>query len=84
VEIALFTAVGIVLYLGCDRLLVLLEKIHGEALPQRNIIFFVLILTLSLATFSVLRLVLPPAESPQYENQEQQATQGGDQTPQPH
>ena len=83
-EILLFTAVGIVLYVVCDRLLVLLETMHGEPLPQRNVIFFVLIMTLSLSAFSLLRTLLPTSEGTQYNNQEQQATDGRDQPSQPH
>jgi len=76
VEIVLFTGVGILLYLASDRLLSFIEKIHGEALPQRNVIFFVLILSLSLGTFSIIRGLLAtdlPAseESAQHDNQEQ-------------
>lgn len=83
-EIVLFTGVGIVLYLLCDRLLLLLEKMHGEPLPARNVVFFVLILGLSLSTFSVMRMLLHPGEGPQYDNQEQQAPYGGDQSTQTH
>ena len=83
-EIILFTGVGIVLYLLCDRMLVLLEKMHGEPLPGRNIVFFVLILVLSLSTFSLMRTVLHPGESSQNNNQEQQTPDGGDQSAQPH
>ena len=84
-EIVLFTAVGIVLYVVCDRLLVLLEKVHGEPLPQRNVVFFVLILTLSLSTFSLLRTWLySTGEGAQHNNQEQQPADGGNQPPQPH
>ncbi len=71
-EILLFTAVGIVLYVVCDRLLVLLERMHGEPLPQRNVVFFVLILMLSLSTFSLLRTLLYTGEGAQYDHQEQQ------------
>lgn len=83
-EIILFTGVGIVLYLACDRLLALLEKVHGEPLPGRNVIFFVLILALSLSTFNLMSSLLYPGESPQHDNQEQQATDGRDQATQPH
>ena len=83
-EIALFTAVGIVLYLLCDRLLLLLEKIHGDPLPQRNVVFFVLITLLSLSSFTLLRTLLPADEGAQYDNQEQQTPDGRDQTAQPH
>jgi hypothetical protein len=84
VEIILFTGVAIVLYLLCDRLLVLLEKMHGEPLPARNVIFFVLIMSLSLSSFSLIRTALHPGEGSQYDNQEQQATDGGDQPTQSH
>ena len=83
-EIILFTGVGIVLYLLCDRLLLLLEKMHGEPLPGRNIVFFVMILTLSLSAFGLMRVLLPPGEGSQNNNQEQQATDGGHQPAQPH
>lgn len=83
-EIILFTVVGIVLYLACDRLLQALEKMHGEPLPGRNIVFFVLIMTLSLSAFSVLRTFLAPEEGAQDDYQEQQATDGGDQPTQSH
>ena len=83
-EIILFTGVGIALYLLCDRMLLLLERIHGEPIPGRNIVFFVLILALSLSAFSLMRVLLHPDEGSQNNNQEQQATDGGDQTAQPH
>ena len=83
-EIILFTGVGIVLYLLCDRLLALLEKMHGEPLPARNVIFFGLILTLSLSTFSLMRILLAPGEGPQNDHQEQQAPDGGYQPTEPH
>ena len=83
-EILLFTAVGIVLYLVCDRLLVLLETMHGEPLPQRNVVFFVLIMALSLSTFSLLRTWFPASEGAQHNNQEQQSTDGRDQSSQAH
>ncbi len=83
-EILLFTAVGILLYLVCDRLLLVLERMHGEPLPQRNIVFFVLILALTLSTFSLVRTFLFVGESTQNNYEEQQATERGDQPTQPH
>lgn len=83
-EIILFTGVGIVLYLLCDRLLLLLEKMHGEPLPARNVIFFVLIMTLSLTAFNLMSVLLEPGEGAQNDNQEQQAPDGGDQAAQSH
>ena len=73
-EIALFTAVGIVLYLLCDRLLVLLERVHGEPIPQRNLVFFVLILSLSLSAFGLMRTFMAQGEGTQHDYQEQQTT----------
>jgi len=80
----LFTGVGIALYLICDRLLVLMEKLHGEPLPQRNVVFFVLILALSLSTFGLLRSALYPDEGAQHDHQEEQTSGGGNQSPEPH
>jgi len=84
VEIVLFTGVGIVLYLVTDQLLRMLERMHGEPLPQRNIIFFVIIVVLALPTFSIIQSLSGAQESPQNNNQEQQATDGGDQSSKPH
>lgn len=83
-EILLFTAVGIALYVISDRLLVLMETLHGEPLPQRNVVFFVLILALSLSTFGLLRTFLDPGQGAQYDHEEQQPTEGGDQPTQSH
>ena len=83
-EIILFTVVGIVLYVVTGQLLAMLEKMHGDPLPQRNILFFVIILALSLPSFSLLRSLLGADEGPQHDYQEQQATDGGNQPPEPH
>ena len=83
-EVILFTVVGIVLYVVTGQLLALLEKLHGDPLPQRNIVFFVIILALSVPTFSMLRSMLGAGESPQHNYQEQQATDGGNQPPEAH
>ncbi len=83
-EIVLFTGVGMVLYLVTGQLLNALERLHGEPLPQRNIIFFVIIVALSLPTFSVMRSLTGTEQSPQNNNQEQQATDGGNQATESH
>ena len=83
-EIVLFTGVGMVLYLVTGQLLNALERLHGEPLPQRNIIFFVIIGALSLPTFSVMRSLTGTEQSPQNNNQEQQATDGGNQATESH
>ncbi len=70
-EIILFTGVGMVLYLLTGQLLTALEKMHGEPLPQRNIIFFVIIVALALPTFAIVRTLTGTDESPQHNHQEQ-------------
>ena len=78
-EIIAFTVAGIILYFFSDWVLSMLEKVHGEPLPQRNLIFFVLILTLSLSSFSVIRTLMASSQGAQDYNQEQQASDGGNQ-----
>jgi hypothetical protein len=53
--IAYFTLVAIVLYVGCDRLLDLLERRAGRRFENRSLIFFGLLLSGSLITFAVVR-----------------------------
>jgi len=84
VEIVLFTGVGMVLYLVTGQILSMLERMHGELLPQRNIIFFVIIVALSLPAFSVMRSLTGTQESPQNNNQEQQAADGGNKPAETH
>jgi hypothetical protein len=74
VEIVAFTVAGIILYFFSDWILNMLEKVHGEPLPQRNLIFFVLILALSLSSFGVIRTLMQSSQGPQDYNQEQQTT----------
>lgn len=83
-EIVLFTVVGIALYIITSQALALLEKLHGNPLPQRNIVFFVIILALSLPTFSLMRGLLGEGQSPQHNQQEQQTPDGGYKPAQPH
>lgn len=82
-EIIIFTVIAIALYLISSQLLVLLERFYGKPLPQRNIIFFLIIMALSLPSFSLMRNLLGE-EGSQHDDQEQQAPDGGDQAPQTH
>jgi hypothetical protein len=54
-EIVYFTAVAAVLYLLADWLLERLEQTAGRRFTQRTLIFFALLLTLALASFSLIR-----------------------------
>ncbi len=50
-----FTLAAIVLYLVCDRLLDSLERRAGRRFEYRSLIFFGLLLGLSLVTFALIR-----------------------------
>ena len=54
-EILLFTAVAVVLYLVSDRLLDALERRAGRRFEYRSVIFFVILLVLAVTTFSALQ-----------------------------
>ena len=83
-EIIAFTVVGITLYFFSDWALNMLEKIHGEPLPHRNLVFLILIMALSLSTFGIIRALMHSSQGPQYDNQEQQATDSRNQPAQTH
>jgi hypothetical protein len=50
-----FTLVAIVLYLGSDRVLDLLERRAGRRFENRSLIFFALLLGSALVAFAVIR-----------------------------
>jgi predicted PurR-regulated permease PerM len=54
-EILAFTANAIVIYLLADWIVRKIEVRRGEALKQRQAVFFVIILVLALVSFRVLR-----------------------------
>lgn len=58
-EAVYFTVIGIVLYLVADRLVVLIERRAGRVLEHRTLLFFVLLLSLALVTFALIRQFLP-------------------------
>jgi len=61
-DLILFTLNAIVIYLVSDWLVRLIEKRRGEALKQRQVVFFVIFLTLALVSFRFMKLLLgPPA-----------------------
>lgn len=57
-EALLYTVTGIVLYLAADRLVVLIERRAGRVLEHRTLLFFVLLLSLALVTFALVRRFL--------------------------
>jgi hypothetical protein len=50
-----FTLAAIVLYIAADRLLDLLERRAGHRFENRTLVFFGLLLSLSLVTFAMVR-----------------------------
>ena len=59
-EILLYTGTGIFLYLVTEFALSYMEKLHGEALPYRNVIFFVIIFMLAMILFPLIQMMLGP------------------------
>lgn len=59
-ELLLFTLNAIVIYLFSDWLLRMLETRRGEVLPYRQVVFFVIFLSLALLSFQLLRMYLSP------------------------
>jgi hypothetical protein len=57
-DLIIFTLNAIVIYLFSDWLVRLIEKRRGEVLKQRQIIFFVIFLTLALGSFRLLKILL--------------------------
>jgi hypothetical protein len=54
-EVIYFTIAALVLYVSSDRLLDALERRAGRRFEQRSLIFFGLLLGLSLVVFAVIR-----------------------------
>ena len=57
-ELLIFTLNAVVIYLVSDWLVRLIEKRRGEVIKQRQIIFFVIFLTLALISFRLLKGLL--------------------------
>jgi predicted PurR-regulated permease PerM len=58
VEIVAYTAVAILLYFLSDWILRMIEARMGRPLPQRSVVFFVILLVLALVSFSLIRSYL--------------------------
>jgi len=57
-ELIIFTLNAIVIYLVSDWLVRLIEKRRGAVIKQRQIIFFIIFLTLALISFRLLKTLL--------------------------
>ncbi len=61
-EILAFTVVAIVLYMGADALLRVIEQRLGRRLEQRSLAFFAILLPSALLSFAAIQAWLgPPA-----------------------
>lgn len=56
-EVILYTVSGILLYILADAALDRIEALHGEPIPHRNLVFFVIIFFLALILFQVVRMI---------------------------
>lgn len=56
-EVVYFTLAAIVLYFVSDRILDRIEVARGERLEHRSLIFFAILLGLSLISFAIIRYV---------------------------
>jgi uncharacterized membrane protein YgdD (TMEM256/DUF423 family) len=59
VQILLFTALAVVLYLVADRALNALEVRAGRRFEHRSLIFFAILLALAIAVFSAVQRFAP-------------------------
>lgn len=59
IEMMVYTLVGITLYISSDWILVQIEKASGRKFDNRNLVFFAIIMILALASFTLIRLLLP-------------------------
>ncbi len=57
-EIVVFTLNAIVVYLLADWIIRVMERKKGAALKNRQVIFFVIFLSLALISFNVLKTLL--------------------------
>lgn len=57
-EIIVFTLNAILIYLFADWVIRAIEQKKGEVLKHRQVIFFVVFLSLALISFNVLRAIL--------------------------
>ena len=57
-EIVVFTLNAIVVYLLADWIIRAMERKKGEVLKNRQVIFFVIFLSLALISFNVLKTLL--------------------------
>ncbi|MDA0678990.1 MAG: hypothetical protein O2880_01510 [Proteobacteria bacterium] len=60
-EILLFTLNAIVIYLVADWIIRLIEIKRGQVIKQRQLVFFIVFLSLALTSFQILQSAFQPA-----------------------
>jgi len=60
-QIVLFTVVAAGLYFFTDWALRLIEQRRGEPLPNRNLVFFIIILVAAIVSFQIIQRILQGA-----------------------
>ena len=56
-EILIYTATGILLYGLADAILKFIERIHGDPIPHRSIVFFIIIFMMAMIVFQLINLI---------------------------
>jgi hypothetical protein len=60
-QIVLFTLVAVGLYFFTDWALRLIEHFRGAPLPNRNLVFFAIILVVAMVSFQIIQRILQGA-----------------------
>ena len=63
-EILIYTASGILLYIVADAALKYIESLHGEPIPHRSIVFFIIIFLMAMILFQLIQLIFTGDSSP--------------------
>ncbi len=68
-ELIYFTLAAIVLYIVSDKIVLTIERKRGKRLQNRSVIFFFIIITLTIISFSIIQSLYekPVSETPQTE-----------------
>ena len=56
-EILIYTVSGILLYFTANAALDYIESLHGEPIPYRNVVFFVIIFMMAIILFQIINLI---------------------------
>ena len=57
-QVLLFTLVAVGLYFFADWIVRMIEQRRGEPLPNRSLVYFVVILVLAITSFEIIQRVL--------------------------